>query len=236
MAWRRWRRSSSSRAERRAAAIGAGEHLGERHVGRRRSGRASGALEVDDAQELIARAHRGGDLAADVVARGAVVGVGEDVRDELVSRLDAARPMMPTPISMTWNGLWYPATPTIDRRPVSSGRYTDTSVMSNSGDVVDDGLDDLADRPRPVESATIRCSAFELVDLGDLAGREPFGSMPLTAKAAVHGVDRAGRQEGDRRPDDEVDGGLVEQRMPGLRRVVEEKTVRTRQRGSRRRW
>ena len=82
MACRRSRRSSSSLADRRAA-DSAWTTISASATCEASIGCSSGPLEVDDPEQLAAVNDRGRDLAPDVVAGRAIVGIGEHIGDEL---------------------------------------------------------------------------------------------------------------------------------------------------------
>ena len=109
-------------------------------------------LEVDDAEELAVVDDRRRDLAPDVIARGAVVGVDADVRDEL----DLSRRSRSSDDPV-------PDVDLVERRRVAGDADHRQAVASEREihrherdlefmrDVVDDGLDHFADRLRAVE-------------------------------------------------------------------------------------
>ena len=90
-------------------------------------------------------------------------------------------------------------------RPASVGRYIDTRAISNSVEhVVDDRLDDLAHRPRPVEAAIDPVERLEGVDPGPAASGEPPGAALGFGRDANHDVHPGRGQHDHGRADDEL--------------------------------
>ena len=80
------------------------DHLGQRDLGRP-DRMVERALEVDHAEQLAAVDDGRRDLAPDIVAGRPIVGILRGRPERTGSRwLAAARPMIPTPISISWNG------------------------------------------------------------------------------------------------------------------------------------
>ena len=122
------------------------EHLRKRDL--RRSDRMlERPLEVDDPEQLPAVDDRGRDLAPNVVARRAIVGIDEHVRDELgLLRLGGASDDADADVDDVERRRV--AGDTDHRQLVASGRqvHRDEGDLEFSRDVVDDRLDDVLDR------------------------------------------------------------------------------------------
>ena len=190
------------RAERRRERPG--DHLGERDLGRadRPFGRP---LEVDDAEQLVAVDDRRRDLAADVGPRGAVVGVGEDVGDELrLSRRGGPADDPDADLDLVERVCSRPRRPSTGARR-SIGRYIETSVISNSRAMssmtawmtVDTGCE-------PSNRAVIRLSVSSASRRSRRCGGE-LRRTPLGLRRHAQDAGHPGRcDEDDDRPDDEL--------------------------------